>query len=223
VDYWTANSRYIQNKIKRTYGTDATVIYPGIEDKYFKNVSEKEIDELKKKYSLPEDFILVVSRLYDYKRVDWAIKTCIRENKNLVIVGEGPDKKYLKKIAGNSTHIKFLGFLKDDNEVITMYHAASVLLFCGVEDFGLVPIEAMAAGTPVFALREGGTLETIEEHITGEFFRTEKELTDLLKHMDKTRYNKEKILNQARKFSEKTFLNNLEQYIISIYEKETSK
>ncbi len=223
VNYWTANSKYIQKKIKRTYGVDSQVIYPGIEEKYFKKVSQEDIAKLKQKYSLPDDFVLVVSRLYDYKRVDWAIMACIKADKNLVIVGEGPDKRYLKKIASRNPNIQFLGFLKDDNEVITMYHTASVLLFCGIEDFGLVPVEAMASGTPVLALKEGGALETIQEHTTGEFFETEEELYNLLKNFDKRSYNRKEVINQAKHFSEKNFLNNLEKYITCIYEKETSK
>lgn len=223
VDYWTANSKYIQRKIKRTYKVDATVIYPGIEDRYFKDIPKEKLDKVRKKYSLPNDFVLVLSRLYDYKQIDWAIRSCIKEEKNLVIVGQGPDLKYLKKIAGNSARIKFLGFLKEDIETICMYQLASVLLFCGVEDFGLVPVEANASGTPVFALREGGVLETIKEHISGEFFANEEELCNLLKNMDKKRYNRKEIKSCAKRFTEENFLHNLERYINKVYEKETTK
>lgn len=222
VDYWTANSKYIQGKIKKTYGVDAEVIYPGVEEKYFTKVTTEELKKTKKKYSLPDDFVLIVSRLYDYKRVDWAIHQCIKADKYLVIVGEGPDKSYLKKEAKNNPNIKFLDNINDE-EVIQLFQLASVLLFCGLEDFGLVPVEAMASGTPVFALREGGTLETVKEHVTGEFFETEDELYYLLKHFDKRRYNKDKIIKQARRFSEDIFLNNLENYIKEVHEKETKK
>ena len=223
VDYWTANSKYIQNKIKKIYGVNAEVIYPGVEPKYFQKPTKGELDNLKKRYSLPDHFVLVVSRLYDYKRVDWAIRACIKANKNLVIVGEGPDNSYLKKVAQSNPHIQFLGFLENDTEVISMYHAADALLFCGIEDFGLVPVEAMASGTPVLALKEGGVLETIKEHTTGEFFENEEELCNLLKHFEKRRYNREEVINQARNFSEEIFLNNLEKYITRVYEKEITR
>ncbi|MBU1119825.1 glycosyltransferase [Patescibacteria group bacterium] len=222
VDYWTANSKYIQKKIKRTYGVDATVIYPGIEERYFETKKHSQLNEVKEKYSLPEDFVLIVSRLYDYKRIDWAIRACIETNKKLVIVGEGPDRKYLEKVANKNPNITFLGYVSDD-EAISLFRLASLLLFCGLEDFGIVPVEAMAAGTPVFALREGGLLETVKEHITGEFFKTEEELCNLLKDFDKRRYNGETIVKQARNFTEAKFLNNLEKYITQIYEKETKK
>jgi glycosyltransferase involved in cell wall biosynthesis len=222
VDYWTANSKYIQKKIKRTYGVDATVIYPGIEERYFEKGKQSQLNEVKAKYSLPDDFILIVSRLYDYKKIDWAIRACIKANKKLIIVGEGPDRKYLEKVANKNPNISFLGYVSDD-DAISLFRLASLLLFCGLEDFGIVPVEAMAAGTPVFALREGGLLETIKEHISGEFFKTEEELCNLLKDFDKRRYNREEIVKQARNFTEAKFLNNLEKYITQIYEKETSK
>ncbi len=222
VDYWTANSKYIQKKIQRTYGVDATVIYPGIEERYFEKRKQSQLDEVKKKYSLPEDFVLIVSRLYDYKRIDWAIRACIKADKKLIIVGEGPDRKYLEKVANKNPNITFLGYVNDD-EAISLFRLASLLLFCGLEDFGIVPVEAMAAGTPVFALKEGGLLETVKEHISGEFFKTEEELCNLLKDFDKRRYNKEEIVKQASNFTEAKFLNNLEKYITQIYEKETSK
>jgi len=222
VDYWTANSKYIQKKIKRTYGVDATVIYPGIEERYFEKRKKIQLDEVKEKYLLPDDFVLIVSRLYDYKRIDWAIRACVKANKKLVIVGEGPDRKYLEKIADKNSNITFLGYVSDD-DAISLFCLASLLLFCGLEDFGIVPVEAMAAGTPVFALKDGGLLETVKEHISGEFFKTEEELCNLLKDFDKRRYNREAIIKQARNFTEAKFLNNLEKYITQIYEKETSK
>lgn len=223
VDYWTANSEYISKKIWKTYKKESTVIYPGVEEKYFLDSSEKAKKRVIKKYSLPKNFVLVVSRLYDHKRVDWAIKACKKANKNLVIVGEGPDKRYLKKIAGKDNRIIFLGFVNDDMEVKTMYELADVLLFCALEDFGLVPVEAMASGTPVLGYRDGGLLETIKEGVSGEFFKTQKELTTSLINFQKTRYNRQLIKKHAQLFSERKFLNNLEKYLIEVYEKEQEK
>lgn len=222
VNYWTANSKYIQKKIKKIYGVESTLIYPGVEEKYFNTINKKDLQKVISKYSLPQDFVLVVSRLYDYKRVDWAIETCIETGKNLVIIGEGPDLEYLKKVADDNPNIKFIGHVSDE-EVISFYNLAQVLLFCGIEDFGLVPVEAMAAGTPVIALREGGTTETIKEHVSGEFFNTKEELCILLNQFDKRRYNRKTVIEQAKQFSEEKFLNNLEIFIRKVYEKETQK
>jgi len=216
VDYWTANSKYVAQKIKKTYGKDATVIYPGIIKEEFVKV------DVRKKYSLPKNFVLVVSRLYDYKRIDWAIHACKETNSNLVIIGEGPDLKYLKKIAKKDKRITFLGFIPDP-ERDSFFKEAEVLLFCGVEDFGLVPVEAMSHGTPVLAYKEGGVLETVKEGITGEFFKNEKELSNLLKNFNKRGYNERNIISQAEKFTETKFLNNLEQFLINVSKEEKKK
>jgi glycosyltransferase involved in cell wall biosynthesis len=221
VDYWIANSKFISIKIKKRYGVNSKVIYPGIEEKYFEKFSEKDINNVFTKYSLPKDFVLVVSRLYDYKRVDWAIRSCIESGENLVIVGEGPDKKFLKKLAKGHDNIYFLGFLDSDRDVRILYKQAKVLLFCGVEDFGLVPVEAMAQGTPIFAYDEGGVTETVIEDVCGKFFKNNEELTVLLKDYNKKEYNAQRIINRAREFTEEKFLDNLKQYFKQIHEKET--
>lgn len=216
VDYWSANSRYVAQKIQKTYRKKATVIYPGIIKKDYKKV------DVRKLYNLPKKFALVVSRLYDYKRIDWAINACKQTDTNLVIIGEGPDLGYLKKIAKRDKRITFLGFVPDSQRD-SFFKEAEVLLFCGIEDFGLVPVEAMSQGTPVLAYKEGGVLETVEEGVTGEFFKDEEELSNLLKDFDKRRYNEQKIISQAEKFTEAKFLNNLEKFLINVSKEEKKK
>ena len=220
VDYWTANSKFIAKKIKKRYGVKSTVIYPGIKEECFEEITENEKKEIIKKFNLPSDFILVVSRLYDHKRVDWAIKSAIDTGENLVIVGDGPDKKYLKKISKGHDNIKFLGFLKDDKEVRILYNISKLLIFCAIEDFGLVPVEAMAQGTPIFAFNKGGVTETVLENICGQFFENNNELTTLLKNFDKKAYNTKDIINRAKKFTEEEFLHTLTQYFKNINEEQ---
>lgn len=223
VDYWSANSKFIKRKIKKVYGQDAKVIYPGVEEKYFRKVSVAQAKEIERKYSLQREFFLVVSRLYDYKRVDWAIKACIKAKKVLYIVGDGPDRHYLEKICRGHENIHFLGYLEKDDDVIALYTLAQALFFCGVEDFGFTPVEAMACGTPVIAYKEGGVLETVKENLTGEFFAKESELLSVLMKFDKTRYNSKIIKRQAQLFSEKQFILNFEEYLREIYEQEQRK
>ena len=220
VDYWTANSKYIARKIKKRYGVDSTVIYPGIPQSCFKCVSDREIKNVRDRYQLSDNFVLVVSRLYDYKRIDIAIRACINSGKELVIVGTGPDMKYLKRISKGSSLVKFLGYIDSDEDVRILFHMADALLFCGVEDFGLVPVESMAQGTPVIAYADGGVLETVQGGICGEFFNNEDELIEILKKFDKKRYNSNDIVNRAKMFTEDIFLSNLKEYIEKIYEKE---
>ena len=223
VDYWTANSKYIAKKIKKRYGVDATVIYPGISSESFENISEERKREVRQKYGIEGDFVLVVSRLYDYKRVDWAIRSCIHSGKQLVIIGEGPDMRYLKRVANGNALVKFLGFVNDDSDVRVFYNMADVLLFCGVEDFGLVPVEAMAQGTPVFAYEQGGVLETVKRGVCGEFFKNEKELVKLLKKFSNRGYNPREISKRAMEFTEEKFLDNLGMYIKKVYDTEREK
>jgi glycosyltransferase involved in cell wall biosynthesis len=223
VDHWIANSQFISKKIEKRYKVEAKVIYPGIEEKCFEQFADHEIDKIIKKYNLPKNFVLVVSRLYDYKRVDWAIKACIENSKNLVIVGEGPDKKYLEKISKGHKNIKFLGFLKDDREVRMLYNQAQVLLFCGIEDFGLVPVEAMAQGTPIIAYGYGGVTETVNVNTCGKFFNNQKELNNILNEFDKRRYNSKQIKERAKKFTERAFITNLENHLKNIYEEKKEK
>jgi glycosyltransferase involved in cell wall biosynthesis len=218
VDYWIANSKFIAKKIKKRYGVQSEVIYPGIEEECFEEFDMEEIENVVEKYNLPENFLLVVSRLYDHKRVDWAIKSAIETGKNLVIVGEGPDKKYLKKLSKGYDNIYFLGFIESDREVRMLYNKANILLFCGVEDFGLVPVEAMAQGTPIFAYNKGGVTETVLEDKCGKFFSSNKQLSKLLKEFDKKEYNSNIIRSRAREFTEEKFLKNLNQYLKQIHE-----
>lgn len=223
VDYWSANSKFISRKIKKIYRTDSEVIHPGVEKKYFEKPKELLIEKVKAKYKLPKNFFLVVSRLYDHKRVDWAIKACKKAKRNLVIVGEGPDMGYLKNVANGNENIQFLNFVKNDEEVIVLYSLAQALLFCSIEDFGLTPVEAMASGTPVLAYEEGGVLETVKPKITGEFFKDIKSLISLLIYFNKNRYNSKDIVKQAKKFSEEKFLLNLERYLRKVYEEENKR
>ena len=178
-----------------------------------------EIKKVKAKYHFPKHFALVLSRLYSHKRIDWAIKSCQESNTPLYIIGEGPDRKNFEKLVQESDNIHFLGRLSD-KEAIAIYQLSDVVLFCSIEDFGLVPVEAMAAGTPVLAYGVGGVTETVKEGITGEFFQTKDELTTLLKKFDIKRYNSSIIKKHAKQFSEERFQKNLVKYLTKIYEKE---
>ena len=222
VDYWTANSKYIKEKIKKIYGTDAEVIYPGVGEEWFKEPSEIQKKKVKAKFHLPDHFALIVSRLYNHKRIDWAIRSCREAGIPLYISGEGPDEKHLKRLVKEGDSIYFLGRISDE-DAITMYNLSDVVLFCSIEDFGLVPVEAMAGGTPVLAYGVGGAMETVEKGVTGEFFMTNDELTDLLKHFSINRYNSSTIREHAMKFSEGEFHKNLIKFLTKVHEKESKR
>jgi glycosyltransferase involved in cell wall biosynthesis len=116
----------------------------------------------------PEDFYLFFGQLVGYKRADIAIEACIASGRKLVVAGSGAKKKDIKRYT-KSGLISFLGRISDD-EVCALLSKAKALLFPGIEDLGLVPIEANAAGCPVIAYRKGGVLDTVKENVTGIFF-----------------------------------------------------
>lgn len=186
-DIMLANSRWTQYKIKKIYQRDSRVIYPFVEiSKQIKNTKYK-IQNTK--------YFLIVSRLQPYKNIDLAIQACNELKLSLVIAGVGPDEKRLKRLAGET--IKFLGFVEED-ELASLYDKARAIILPGIEDFGLVPLEAMAQGTPVLAYRQGGAIETIKEGETGVFFN-HLTVPSLIKGI-------KKILNQKKAFNKKTII-----------------
>jgi glycosyltransferase involved in cell wall biosynthesis len=154
-DYFIANSHVVAARIKKLYDRDSVVIPPPIDVSRFQPEATQ------------EDYYLVLSRLVPYKRIDLAIEACTRLNRRLLIVGDGPDRPRLEKLAGPS--IRFLG--RQPDEAVARYAArCRALLFPGEEDFGMTPLEVNAAGRPVIAFRAGGALETVVEGVTGLFF-----------------------------------------------------
>ncbi len=148
VDHYIANSKFITRRVKKVYGRDATVIYPPVDTDYFTPSEGKK-----------EDFYLTVSRLVSYKHIDILVKAFAKmPERRLIIIGGGPEEVRLKAMAGNN--VTLLGHLKTE-EVRDYMRRARAFLFAAEEDFGIVPLEAQACGTPVIAYERGGVLETI--------------------------------------------------------------
>ncbi|MBT3865357.1 glycosyltransferase [Candidatus Peregrinibacteria bacterium] len=154
-DLYIANSAHVAKRLKKYYRAESEVIYPPVDVDRFK-VGPKD-----------SDYFLIVSTLTPYKKIDLAVQLFNKIGHRLVIIGEGPHKKYLEAIAADN--IDFLGFKKDE-EVQEYMQNCRALLFPGEEDFGIVPVEAMACGKPVLAYGKGGLLETVIPGETGEFF-----------------------------------------------------
>jgi glycosyltransferase involved in cell wall biosynthesis len=158
VDHFVANSRYVARRISKHYRRDADVVHPPVSVDDF-HISE-DVD----------DYYLMVGQLVGYKRPDIAVEAFNRMNRKLVIIGEGELSNRLSSMAG--PNVQLMG--RQPFEVIrTHYAKCRALIFPGVEDFGIVPVEAMASGRPVIAYRAGGALETVEEGKTGLFFDTQ--------------------------------------------------
>ncbi|MBI4160415.1 MAG: glycosyltransferase [Candidatus Yanofskybacteria bacterium] len=197
VDRYIAISDFVKNRIKKYYNADANIIYPPVDTKKFA-VSQ-----------LLDDYFLMVGRLVPYKRFDLAVKTFAAMGKPLWIVGDGPERKRLEKIAcsgGNGHKIKFLG-LVSDYKMPEFYSHAQAVIFPQEEDFGIVPLEAMASGRPVIAYRGGGALETIVEGRTGVFFddQTEIALAQAVGEYYQKRWESELIREHALKFDKEVF------------------
>jgi glycosyltransferase involved in cell wall biosynthesis len=157
VDRFITNSHYVAKRIKRCYNRDAEVVYGPADIEKFLPMERR-----------PEDFYLFFGQLVGYKRADIAIEACVQSGRKLVVAGSGATKKDIRRYE-RSGLVRFLGRVNDE-EIHSLFSRAKALLFPGIEDLGLVPIEANAAGCPVIAYRKGGVLDTVKENVTGLFF-----------------------------------------------------
>lgn len=200
VDYFLANSSFIQKRIFKYYRKNSTVIHPFIESKYFKIGSKR------------ENFFLAIGRITPYKRFDLLVDTFNQTGLPLIIAGTGIAEKSLRKHAKNN--IKFLGHISDEtrNE---LYQKAKAFLFPQVEDFGITPLEAMATGCPVIAYKKGGALETIISKKTGIFFeeQTVDSLKQALQNFQNSTFNNTIIRQHAEKFDRNVFNKKLLEFI----------
>ena len=206
-DVLLSASKVVQRRIELYWRRESELLYPPVDDFWFEHAT---------RYSLPaRDYFLIVSTLVPYKRIDLAIESCNALKKNLKIVGTGPDLARLKKLAGPT--IEFLGY-KEEKDLPELYANAIATIFPGDEDFGLVPLESMAIGTPVLAYRGGGALETMIEGETGEFFDepTAKSLKKGVELIEGKKYSEEACRTQAKKFSRKHFEEKLRAVIESL-------
>ena len=153
VHRFVANSRFVADRVARYYNRQASVVYPPVDTGFF--VPDG---------SAPGHSALVVSALVPYKRIDLAIAACAHAGIPLRIVGTGPELDRLRKLAGPT--VSFLGWV-DDSVLRDEYIRAGVALLPGIEDFGIVPLEAQACGRPVVALNQGGATETVVGGVTG--------------------------------------------------------
>jgi glycosyltransferase involved in cell wall biosynthesis len=205
VDRFITNSHYVARRIRRYYQRDAEVVYgPAAIEKFF---------PLERK---PEDFYLFFGQLVGYKRADIAIEACIASGRKLVVAGSGAGKK-LKKQYEKSGLITFTDRISDE-DLCLLFSRAKALLFPGIEDLGLIPIEANAAGCPVIAYRKGGVLDTVKENVTGLFF-DEQTPAALVQAMDKFESmeaqfaSREAFTGHVRQFSKEAFIDRVTRVI----------
>lgn len=204
VDYFIANSENVAKRIWKHYRRESVVIHPPVRCNLFK---PSDIDE---------DYFLILSRLQEYKKIDVAVEAFNKNGLPLVIIGDGPEREKLEKMA--KSNIKFLGRQPDD--VIKDYYSkCKAFIFPGEEDFGITPLEAQASGRPVIAYGKGGALETVINGITGVFFyeQNEESLNEAINKFNNIEFDKLKIRKHAEKFDEEIFKSKIEKFINECY------
>ena len=157
VDRYVANSHYVAGRIGRYYNRRSTVVYPPVDTDFYTPDPARR----------PEPFFLAVSALVPYKRLDIAIRAVADIGGALTLVGRGPEESRLRRLVETTgANVEFAGWLNDD-EIRELFRSARAVLMPGVEDFGMVPVEAQACGRPVVALAQGGALESVVDGVTG--------------------------------------------------------
>jgi glycosyltransferase involved in cell wall biosynthesis len=205
VDYFIANSEYTRRQIKKFYQRKSEVIYPPIKIDQFKISPSR------------EDYYLMVTRLCPFDKVELAVRAFNELGKQLVIIGDGPQRKKLQKLA--KSNIDFLGYKPSD--ILTEYYTSALaFISVGEESFGLAEVESMASGAPVIAYKCGGVKETVLPGITGEFFNnlTVRDLVNAIEFFErnKSRYDAYKIRSHAEQFDQKIFKQKIKNFINKI-------
>jgi len=205
VDHFIAISSEIQTRIAQFYNRDSVIIYPPVETARFQPADHH------------EGYYLIVSRLIPYKRVDLAVQACTRLGLPLKVAGTGRDREKLESLAGPT--VEFLGYVPDADLPRLMAHCKA-FLFPGLEDFGITPVEAQAAGRPVIAYRGGGALDTVLEGETGVFFDTQTvdALCDALERLEGLRFDVDRIRLHALQFDTAVFRRELASFIQARYD-----
>lgn len=212
VDHFIAISDYIAKRVKKTYRREAAVIHPPVDLSRFTPVETK------------EEFYLTASRFVPYKKIDLIVDTFNHlPDKKLIVIGDGPEFKKIKRKA--SANVTLLGF-QPDHVLISYLQRARAFIFAAEEDFGIVPLEAQACGTPVIAFGKGGALETIrdlaKENPTGVFFmeQTVPALVEAIERFEETEHlmTNESCVKNAAQFNKDIFTEKFKKMVDDIME-----
>jgi len=206
VDYFIANSEYISKRIKKIYNRESIVIYPNVAVEQFEPIQQK------------EDFYVTCSRFVPYKKIGIIVEAFnSMPDKKLIVIGDGPDFKRIKKVA--SANVVLMGY--QPFEVLKHYLSkAKAFVFAAEEDFGIISVEAQACGTPVIAFGKGGSTETVIDGKTGVFFyeQTAEEINKAVCLFEKNinNFNYIEIANHASSFSTDRFRTEFSSYVQNI-------
>lgn len=210
VDHFIAISTEVQARIRRFYQRESVVIYPPVETERFTPTERV------------EDYYLVVSRLVPYKRVDLAVQACTRLDRPLIVAGEGRDRPRLEALAGPT--VRFLGRVPPE-QLPDLMARCRAFIFPGLEDFGIAPVEAQAAGRPVIALRGGGALDSIVEGETGLFFdaQTVESLCAAIERFEGMAFDATRCRTNAQRFDRAIFERQLAAFVEARYDEAVNR
>jgi glycosyltransferase involved in cell wall biosynthesis len=204
VDRFLANSQYVAGRIRRYYNRGSTVVHPPVDTTFYRPSASAPQSN--------EPFFLIVSALVPYKRLDVAIAACRQIRTKLKIVGRGPEESRLRALS--SGDVDFLGW-RTDEEIRDLYRDATAVLLPGTEDFGMVPVEAQACGTPVVALGRGGACETVQDGMTGVLVEHESvdAFAEGLERIRSLNPDRDRCRAHAERFSRAHFMTNFQHAV----------
>jgi glycosyltransferase involved in cell wall biosynthesis len=233
-DYYVTISEYAKELMVKYYDREAVVIHPPVDTESFRNwngVSRGRVARARrhgasalilgraseKPLETPfpvTDYYIITSRQVNWKRIDLAVKACMKLGRKLLVVGEGPEHNNLVKMSNGSKWVEFLP-LQGKRELAELLAGAKGYLFPSLEPFGIAPVEALAAGCPVIAYGEGGARDYVEDGVNGVLFdkQTVKSLSEAMEKFEKMEFDTGKVVESAEKFSVGRFDKELRKFI----------
>ena len=203
VDEFITISEYTRELIAKYYKREATVIHPPVE-----------VDAFKYEDSEVGNYYIVTSRQVNWKRLDLAVKACVKLKRELIVIGEGPEHRKLVKMSSNSEFVKFLPLMGRE-ELASYLRNARGYVFPSMEPFGIAPVEALSSGCPVIAFGEGGVLDYIADGKNGILF--EKQTIDSLAvailEFEKKKFDRKLVAESAREFSVSRFDREMKEFV----------
>ncbi len=200
VDQFIANSSFVAARIQSYYGRSATLIPPPVDTVFFSPPRR------------PENFFLSAGALVPYKRVDLTVEAFNRSGRRLVIVGEGPEMKRLRRQA--RSNIEFKGWVSNE-KLRDLYRRARALIFPGCEDFGIVPVEARSCGCPVIAFRGGGAMDLLEDGVNSILFEKQSipDLQSAIDRFDTVEWLESSVRQETSRLSRESFKSRIREFV----------